>query len=111
MLSIFDQLYNFIFPKSKVDFKLGDVIYLFAKKGASQKTRTIVKIYGKQGFIVCDSNFYPVNRKRRAIKVISRQYRKKYSRQDRKIKKQVWVGWIPVEEVSWIRKQKPNYME
>ena len=81
MLSIFDQLYNFIFPKNKnkLDFKLGDVIYLFARNDASQKTRAIIKIYGKQGFIVCDSNFYPINRKKKAIKLISRQYRRKYN--------------------------------
>ena len=113
MLSIFDQLYNFIFPKNKnkLDFKLGDVIYLFARNDASQKTRAIIKIYGKQGFIVCDSNFYPINRKKKAIKLISRQYRRKYNRREQKIKKQIWVGWIPIEEVSWIKKQKPLYME
>jgi hypothetical protein len=111
VLSIFDKLYDLIFPKNKMDFKMGDVVFLFAKKESSQKTRAVIKLYGKQGFIVCDTNFYPINRKKKAIKLISRQYIKKYNRRERKMKKKIWVGWIPIEEISWIKKQKPKYME
>ena len=111
MISIFDQLYNLIFPKNKTDFKLGDVIYLHPNRESSQKTRIIIKVYGKNGFIVCDTNFYPINRKKKAIKLISRQYIRKFSRKEGKIKKKVWVGWLPVEEIEWIKKQKPKYME
>jgi hypothetical protein len=68
-------------------------------------------MHGKNGFIVCDTRFYPVNPKKKAIKLISRQYIRKFNREEGKIKKKVWVGWIPIEEISWIKKQKPKYME
>ena len=111
MLSIFDQLYNLIFPKDKIEFKMGEVIYLLPNRESSQKTRIIIKMHGKNGFIVCDTRFYPVNRKKKAIKLISRQHTRKFSRRDGKIKRKIWVGWVPIEEISWIKKQKPKYME
>ena len=113
MLSIFDKFYDLIFPKNKnkVDLKLGDVIYLLPNKKSSQKTRAVIKIYGKSGFIVCDTNSHFSCRKKRAMKLVTRGYIKKFNREDQKIKKKIWVGWIPLEEVSWTKKQKPRYME
>jgi|TARA_R100000315_G_C5099911_1_gene57282 hypothetical protein len=111
MLSVFNQLYKKFFKKNKVDFKMGDVIYAHPNQETSQKTRAIIKIYGKNGFIVCDTNCHTINHKKRSIKLISRQYVKKFNRKEQKLKKKVWVGWIPIEEISWTKKEKPKYFE
>ena len=111
MLSVFGQLYKKFFKKNKLDFKMGDVIYAFPNQGTSKKTRAIIKIYGKNGFIVCDTSFHPTLHRKKAIKLISRQYVRKFNREEKKLKKKIWVGWIPVEEISWTKREKPKYFE
>ena len=108
---IFDQIFKFIFPENKPKFKIGDVVFLYPNQRSSQKTKAIIKIYGKNGFIVCDGNAYSTSNNKIGLRLISRQYIKKFSRKDMKIKKKIWVGWIPIEEVSWRKKEKPKYFE
>ena len=107
MKFIFDYVKKLIYGPSPYDLKTGDLIYVYPNRKSTQRTRAIIKIYGKRGFVVSDNGLGSANyTEKPTVKLISRNFIKKYCREDRKIKKKVWIGRIPVEEFSWIVKNR-----
>ena len=106
VLPVFKQIYEFIFPKKEFDYKVGEVAFFFPSSKASRKTKAILKIYGKSGFIVCKVATYGIERNKPSVKLLSRQMVLKYSRPKEKNNKKIWAGWIPLDEIDWIKKDK-----
>lgn len=108
MKFIFDYVKKLIYGTNlhEFKFKTGDIIYIYPNQKSSQRTKAIIKIYGKKGFVVCDNSVGQINFSGRpAIKLISRKFIKKFCREDKKIKKKIWIGNIPVEEFYWVQKK------
>jgi len=106
MLPIFERIYKFIFAKKDFNYKIGDVVFLFPNKKSSERTKTILKVYGKNGFIFCEIDNICFENEKPSIKLLSRQYLLKFDREKGKLDKKLWLGWIPLEEINWIKKTK-----
>lgn len=107
MKFFFDYVKNIFSDQSPHKLKTGDLVYIYTNRKSSQRTRAIIKIYGKKGFIVSDNSVGRLNYSGKpAIKLISRNFIKKYCREDKKIKRKIWVGLVPVEEISWVQKNR-----
>jgi len=106
MLPIFKQIYNYIFARKEFDHKIGDVVFLFPSKKCSKKTKTILKIYGRSGFIVCEKDKWNIKTTKSSVKLLSRQHILKFDKQKKKMGRKFWLGWIPLEEISWEKREK-----
>ena len=105
MLSIFKQVYEYIFPKKTFQHKIGDVIFAFPNNKSSKKTRAVLKIYGNNGFIVCDIEKGGIYKEKPSLKLLSRQHFVKFNREKKKLDKKLWLGWIPLEEIRWSKRE------
>ena len=107
MKYVFDYVKNFFYGQNPHKLKTGELIYIYANQKSSRRTRAIIKIYGRKGFIVSDNSVGRLNYSGRpAVKLISRNFIKKFCREDKRIKKKIWVGLVPVEEISWVQKNR-----
>jgi len=107
MKFIFDYVKKLIYGQNPYNFKTGDLIYIYPNQKSSLRTKAIIKIYGRRGFIVSDNAVGTINSSGNpSIKLISRNFIRKFCREEKKIKKKVWIGRIPVDEFSWIVKNR-----
>jgi hypothetical protein len=107
MKFIFDYVKKLIYGQNNYNLKTGDLIYIYPNQKSSQRTRAIIKVYGKKGFVVSDNGIGNINYSEKpTIKLISRNFIKKYCKENKKIKRKVWVGRIPVNEFSWVVKNR-----
>jgi len=107
MKFFFDYVKNLFDGKNPHKLRTGDLVYLYKTRKSSSRTRAIIKIYGRKGFIVSDNSVGRLNYSGKpAIKLISRNFIKKYCREDKTIKKKIWVGLVPVEEITWVQKNR-----
>ena len=105
MKFIFDYVKNIFYGQNPQKLKTGDMVYIYSNRKSSQRTRAIIKIYGKRGFVVSDNSVGSLNYSGKpAVKLISRNFIRKFCREDKKIKRKIWVGLVPVEEISWVQK-------
>jgi len=107
MKFIFDYVKKLIFGQNSHEFKTGDVIFLYSNRKSSQRTKAIIKIYGKKGFVVCDGSITSNNFSGRpGVRMLSRQYIKKFCKRSQKVTKKVWIGYMPLDEFSWIERKR-----
>lgn len=106
MLSIFDRIYNWFFSKRTFDHKIGEVVYASPTKKASEKTKAILKIYGRNGFIVCEVDKGGFKKTKPSVKLLSRQHFLKYNKEKGKMDRKFWMGWILLDEIVWEKIEK-----
>ena len=109
MISTFKQFYESLFVKKTFEHKIGDVIFAKPNRKSSEKTRAVIKLYGNSGFIVCETNRGCLYREKASVKLLSRQHILKFNKKKGKIGRKVWLGWIPLEEITWIKKENRDF--